>query len=219
MRLLVIEDDTELREAVLRRLRRLGHGADGAEELAEAEGFVHTYTYDVLILDRMLPDGDGVTWLEEHRTQGMTTPVLVLTALGGVSDRVAGLVAGADDYLVKPFAMDELVARIGALGRRVHAPRASQITIGRITLDTGRRAVRKDGVVLPLRPKEYAVLELLLSMKGRVVSHERLLASAWGEDQQPASNAHEVIIAALRRKLATRDLIRTVRGTGYIVDG
>ena len=215
MRVLVVEDELEIRQAVARRLRAGGHGVDEAVDGDEAESFIASYSYDVLVLDRMLPDGDSLERLERWRSGGLVTPALFLTARDQVSDRVAGFEAGADDYLVKPFAMDELVARVSALGRRGASMRPSRLEVADLVIDFSRREVRRGGVLLPLRPKEYAVLELLAGQAGRVVSRERLVAGCWGEEKSPGSNVEEVVVAALRRKLGKPPLIHTVRGVGY----
>lgn len=218
MRVLVVEDQEELRAALVRRLRTDGHGVDEAADGATAESFVQSYRYDAIVLDRMLPDGDALERLEEWRREGMSAPVLFLTARDRVEDRVAGLGAGADDYLVKPFAMDELLARLSAIARRGPAPRSAVVGVGDLEIDAGRREVRRDGVLLPLRPKEYAILELLANHAGQVVSREQIVSSCWGEDHEPLSNVEEVVIAALRRKLGKPSPIRTVRGAGYLLE-
>ncbi|MCD9085703.1 response regulator transcription factor [Stenotrophomonas sp. SY1] len=218
MRLLVLEDQSDLRESVASRLRAQGHAVDEARDLAEAESFVQSYAYDVLLLDRGLPDGDALDALLRWRQTGIVAPALFLTARDSIEDRVDGFAGGADDYLVKPFAMDELVARISAIGRRGSAIRPSTIRIADLEIDLARRAARRGGIALPLRPKEFALLQLLAERAGQVVSRQDLLAACWGEDQQPASNAEEVLIAALRRKLGDPPLLRTVRGTGYLLE-
>ncbi len=218
MRLLLLEDQTDLREAVAGRLRGHGHAVDEARDLAEAESFVRSYAYDAWVLDRMLPDGDSLATLQRWRERGITTPALLLTARDAVADRVDGFAGGADDYLIKPFAMDELMARIGAIARRGGDIRPSTIRIGDLDVDLGRREARRAGVTLPLRPKEFALLQLLAERAGHVVPRQDILAACWGEEQQPASNADEVLIATLRRKLGDPSLVRTVRGAGYLLD-
>ncbi len=218
MRVLVVEDQLEIRQAVGRRLRADGHGADEAGDGGTAESFVATYRYDVIVLDRMLPDGDALDLLQRWRARGVATPVLFLTARDLIEDRVDGFEAGADDYLVKPFAMDELMARLTAIARRGAAIRPSRIEIGDLDIDFGRHEVRRAGVLLPLRPKEYALLELLASRAGRAVSRDETVAGCWGEDHEPLSNVEEVVVAALRRKLGRPPLIRTVRGAGYLLE-
>lgn len=218
MRLLVLEDQSDLRESVAGRLRAQGHAVDEAGDLAEAESFVQSYAYDVLLLDRNVPDGDALGALLRWRQSGIVAPVLFLTARDSIKDRVEGFAGGADDYLVKPFAMDELVARVSAIGRRGGMIRPSTIHIGDLEIDLARRVTRRGGIALPLRPKEFALLQVLAERAGQVVSRQDLVAACWGEDQQPASNAEEVLIAALRRKLGNPPLLRTVRGTGYVLE-
>ena len=185
---------------------------------AAPQSFVSTYRYDVIVLDRMLPDGDALDLLRSWRSHGVTTPALFLTARDLVEDRVDGFEAGADDYLVKPFAMDELMARLTALARRAATTRPSRFELADLEIDFGRREVRRAGVLLILRPKEYSLLELLATHAGRVVSREEIVAGCWDEDHEPLSNVEEVVIAALRRKLGRPPLIRTVRGAGYLLE-
>lgn len=218
MRILITEDQVDLRQAVARRLRSIGHSVDEADSCASADDLFRIYDYAVVILDRMLPDGDSVSMLEAWRSREAMTPVLLLTARDQVNDRVAGLEAGADDYLVKPFSMDELVARITVLSRRSSNMRPSVLHAGDLEIDLGRREVRHSGTLLPLRPKEFAVLEVLVSRAGQVVSRIELLESCWDENYTASSNVEEVVVASLRRKLGNSDIIRTVRGAGYRFD-
>ncbi len=220
MRVLVVEDESELRGAIARRLRAAGHAVDEAGDLADADEQVFVNDYGAVILDRMLGAADGVERLREWRRRGDSTPVLLLTARDRVEDRVEGLEAGADDYLVKPFAMTELLARVTAISRR-HAttPGASVIMReGDLEIDGGRREVRRDGVLIPLRPKEYALLELLARRVGQVVSRGDILEACWDRAHEASSNVEEVMIASLRRKLGRPSLIHTVRGTGYLFE-
>ncbi|MFT4974308.1 MAG: two-component system copper resistance phosphate regulon response regulator CusR [Myxococcota bacterium] len=221
MRLLVVEDRAPLREAIVRRLTTLGFGVDAAETLAAARAFERSWRYDAIVLDRGMPDGDGVELLAAWRAAGVRTPVLVLTARDSIRDRVTGLESGADDYLVKPFAMAELVARIRVITRRVGEagePAPASISIGGVVLDLQKAEVRVDGVLIPLRPREFSVLEVLFQRADRVVSRGQLLEACWGEGASPDSNVEEVTVSALRRKIGKKGLIRTVRGRGYIVD-
>ncbi|MGO1072503.1 winged helix-turn-helix domain-containing protein [Lysobacter sp. CA199] len=219
MRLLVLEDQTDLRQAVAGRLRAHGHAVDEVADLADAESFVRSYAYDAFVLDRTLPDGDALASLQQWRRRGIATPALFLTARDAIEDRIDGFAGGADDYLIKPFSMDELMARIAAIGRRGGAIRPSVIRIADLEIDLGRREARRGGIALPLRPKEFALLQLLAERAGQVVPRNELIAACWGEGQEPASNAEEVLIAALRRKLGSPALLRTVRGSGYLLDG
>ena len=218
MRVLLVEDQVDLRDAVARRLRAVGHGVDVADSIGSAGEMIVIHAYDVVILDRLLPDGDTVVSLQAWRRRGLAAPVLFLTSLDRVEDRVAGLEAGADDYLVKPFAMDELLARVRAIGRRGVSTRPSVLRVADLEFDVARHEVRRSGVLLPLRPKELAVLELLLIHAGQVVRRSDIIEHCWDEYADPFSNVEEVVIASLRRKLGPPPLIRTVRGAGYLLE-
>ena len=218
MRILVVEDQPELREAIVRRLRAEGHGVDQAGDCETAEYLMSVYEHAVIVLDRMLPDGDSVDRLQAWRQRGMNVPVLLVTAKDDVSDRIDGLHSGADDYLIKPFAMEELLARVAAIGRRQSIPLASILKIADLEINLGRREVKRSGVLLALRPKEYALLELLMKRSGRVVTHSEIIDACWDEAHEPASNVDEVLVASLRRKLGQPVLIRTVRGAGYMLE-
>ncbi len=218
MRILLVEDHTELRGAVSRRLRACGHGVDEVGDGRSMVLYLREAEYQAVVLDRMLPDGDAIERIREVRAGGDATPILFLTARDRVGDRVEGLEAGADDYLVKPFAMDELVARIGAIARRRHAPRPAVLHIADLKLDLGRREARRAGVLIPLRAKEITLLELLAQQAGQVVSKAMIRESCWDVLHDPLSNVEEALIASLRRKLGKPDLIHTVRGAGYVLE-
>ncbi len=207
VRILVVEDQPELRAAVVRRLR------------AEADLLFRAHDYALVVLDRGLPDGDGLDSMRRWRRAGSSVPVLVLTARDAIADRVSGLADGADDYLVKPFAMDELVARVAVIARRGVAGSEQVSRVGDLELDHGRAQVRRAGVLLPLRPKEFAVLAYLCARPGRVISRAQLREACWDEGHEPGSNVEEVVVSALRRKLGPPALIRTRRGLGYVLDG
>ena len=218
MHILIVEDHAELRAAIARRLRAAGNSVDEVANVRDARRYLMGATYDVTILDRMLPDGDSIALLREWRAANQSTPVLLLTALDAIDDRVEGLEAGADDYLIKPFAMDELLARINVLARRGEPLRDTILRIADLEVDSGRHEVRRGGVLIPLRPKEYAVLELLAVRNRRAVSRNDILEYCWDTLESPASNVEETIIASLRRKLGEPALIKTVRGHGYKLD-
>ena len=218
MRILLAEDHTELREAIARRLRALGNSVDEVSSIREIRTYLNGAHYDVGVFDRMLPDGDSLTLLQALRTAANRTPILLLTARDRIEDRVEGLQVGADDYLVKPFAMDELLARINVLARRGEPLRDTILRIADLEVDSGRHEVRRGGVLIPLRPKEYAVLELLAVRNCRAVSRNDILEYGWDTLESPASNVEETIIASLRRKLGEPVLIKTVRGHGYKLD-
>lgn len=217
MRVLVVEDHAETRDLVARAIARDGHVVTGAATAAEARRAVAGATWDVLVVDLGLPDGDGLSLCRALRADGHDAPVLVLTAQGAVACRVECLDAGADDFLPKPFAVAELRARVRALGRRGPLPRGLVRTVGDVRLDvTARKATRGD-TVLPLTAREWAVVELLVSRGGAVVSREEILDAVWGDATDHASASLDVIVARVRRKLGG-EFIRTVRGEGYAVD-
>jgi two-component system copper resistance phosphate regulon response regulator CusR len=215
MRLLVVEDDRELGPAIAAGLRTVGFAVDHVRCRAEADLRVAVNAYDCVIADRGLPDGDALALIRTWRRAGRTVPVLVLTALGAVQDRVRGFEHGADDYLVKPFAMAELVARVRALGRRDQPPRLPEITVADLTLDVPTHRVRRGGVLLSFTAKEFAVLEALMLRAGEAVTRSELLEHCWDEMSDPASNVVDVVIRHLRRKLGPPDLIESLRGVGY----
>lgn len=215
MRVLVVEDEQLLADAVATGLRRQAMAVDVVYDGAAAMERVELNDYDVVVLDRDLPlvHGDDVC----RHMVGLGTParVLMLTASGDVSDRVAGLEIGADDYLPKPFAFSELIARVRALGRRATAPLPPVLEQAGIRLDPNRREVFRDGRELHLAPKEFAVLEVLLRAEGTVVSAEQLLEKAWDENTDPFTNVVRVTVMTLRRKLGDPPVITTVAGAGY----
>ncbi|UQU62779.1 response regulator transcription factor [Couchioplanes caeruleus] len=219
MRVLVVEDDPELGPAIAAGLRATGFATDSARLREEADLKVSVNSYDCVVADRGLPDGDALEAVRAWRGAGRTVPVLVLTALGTVEDRVAGFEHGADDYLVKPFAMAELVARVRALCRRDQPPRLPVLTVADLTLDVPRHRVRRAGVLLALTAKEFAVLEALMVRAGAAVTRSELLERCWDEMSDPASNVVDVAIRQLRRKLGPPDLIESLRGVGYRIRG
>ncbi|MDF3382217.1 MULTISPECIES: response regulator transcription factor [Sulfitobacter] len=222
MKLLVVEDDTTTSTYIVRGLREEGHAvdvvADGRDGLVQAT----TGQYDVLILDRMLPELDGLTLLKTLRGAGNTTPVLLLTAMGAVEDRIDGLNAGADDYLVKPFAFGELSARVNALARRPQAlEQETVLRAGDLTMDLISRRVTRAGQEIDLLPREFALLEHLLRRKGRVQTRTMLLEAVWDISFDPMTNVVETHISRLRAKVDRpfdSELIQTVRGAGYRID-
>lgn len=223
MRLLIAEDDAETAAFLAAELRALGHDVLCAEtgEAALAAGLESAF--DLLLLDRMLPELDGLTVLRRLRAAQVRTPALLLTALGGIADRVEGLEAGADDYLVKPFAIAELVARLHALARRA-APDAAtmRLEVGEVTLDLLRREAVRGGRAIPLQPREFALLEQLMRNAGRIVTRTMLLEQVWGFTFDPTTNIVESNLSRLRGKLNhgfPSDPIETVRGLGYRMRG
>jgi two-component system OmpR family response regulator len=222
LKILVAEDDAETRDYIERGLRELGHAvstaADGRDALFHGTG----ESFDAIILDRMLPGLDGMTILRSLRGAGVTTPVLMLTALARVEDRVEGLEAGADDYLVKPFAFTELTARLNALARRPAAVATEAVLrAGDIELNRLKREVRRGGQRIDLQPREFSLLEELMANAGRVVTRTMLLERVWDFHFDPKTNIVETHVSRLRSKLNAgfgSDPIQTVRGSGYLFD-
>ncbi len=217
MRVLVVEDDPDVRQAVVEELLDSGFAVDEAGTLVDAQVLVLANEYDCMVLDRTLPDGDSLDQLVLWRADSIATPALFLTAKDTVADRVAGFEVGGDDYLVKPFAMAELVVRVRRLCRQRAVVVPSILSLGDLELDSARREVRRSGVLLGLTGKEFALLELLLGQPGVVVSKEELVQHCWDERTDPLSNTVEVHIASLRRKLGEPGVIHTLRGAGYRV--
>lgn len=220
MRLLLVEDNDRLSEFLEKGLADAGFAVDRAGTLAEAEASLDASRFDAVILDLGLPDGDGLTLLKSRRAGGDRTPMLILTARDGVSDRVGGLNAGADDYLVKPFAMEELVARVKALLRRPGAALGVQLTLGNICLDTIGPSFIVDGKPATLTRRELALMEILLRRPGKVISRGAIEEGLYSFSDEVGSNALEVLVSRLRKKLGTfgADVnLHTVRGVGYMV--
>jgi two-component system, OmpR family, response regulator len=216
MRLLLLEDDETLGEGLRDFLRAEGHGVDWCRSLAEADA-LRGEPYDALLVDWNLPDGSGLDWLRARRRLGDALPALVLTARDRLDDRIHGLDSGADDYLVKPFAPEELAARLRAVSRRSAGSADSRLRFGRIEVDLLARAAFVDGRRAALTGREWAVLEALALRAGRIVPKTDLEKIVLGFDGELMSNALEVHVSALRRKL-DRGLIETVRHLGYRID-
>lgn len=217
MDLLVVDDSTEVLDLVQRALAREGHEVRLAATVADARRQISLARPDVMILDVALPDGTGIDLCRALRREDERFPILLLTAHGEVPQRVAGLDAGADDFLPKPFAIAELRARVRALGRRGPIDRPTAIELGTARLDlAARRAVRDDRDV-PLTAREWAVIELLVARRGRVVPRAAILEIVWGDVSDSASASLDVIMGRIRRKLGP-DALRTVRGEGYAAD-
>lgn len=215
MRVLVVEDEQLLADAVATGLRRQTMAVDVVYDGAAALERIGVNDYDVVVLDRDLPLVHGDDVCAEVVKLGLATRVLMLTASADVSDRVEGLQLGADDYLPKPFAFSELVARVRALGRRTNSPLPPVLERAGIRLDPNRREVFRDGRPVQLAPKEFAVLEVLMRGDGVVVSAEQLLEKAWDEHTDPFTNVVRVTVMTLRRKLGEPPVIITVPGSGY----
>ena len=215
MRVLIVEDHVELAQTVAAGLRREGMAVDVAQDGAQGLMQARVYEYDVIVLDRDLPEVHGDHVCEALIREGARSRVLMLTASGEIEDRVRGLALGADDYLPKPFAFAELVARIRALARRAQPALPPILQRDGLELDSAARVARRDGRRLDLSAKELAVLELLLAAQGAVLSPEQLLARAWDDAADPFSNVVKVTMSRLRRKLGNPPLIETVAGAGY----
>jgi len=215
MRILVAEDETFLADMVAEGLRAQAMAVDVAYDGAAALERLAVNDYDVLVLDRDLPEVHGDDICRQLAEQGEPLRILMLTASAAVHDRVSGLNLGADDYLAKPFAFDELVARVRALGRRSLPPLPPVLQFAGVSLDTARQQVHRDGRYVPLSRKEYAVLEVLMQARGKIVSTEELLERAWDENADPFTTVVKVTMSKLRAKLGDPPVIVTVPGSGY----
>ncbi len=215
MRLLLLEDDAILGDGLAEFLRTEGHVVDWCKRLLDVQA-LQGEPYDVLLVDWQLPDGSGLDWIRTLRRQGVRTPVVMMTARDLLDDRIKGLDSGADDYLVKPFAPEELVARLRALQRRTTGAANARVQLGEVEVDLMARAVYRQGERIDVTQREWRVLEALLQRAGRVVSKNDLEALMLGLGGELASNSLEVHISRLRRKLGA-DVIETVRGMGYRV--
>ena len=217
MRILLVEDDPDLSRQLKAALGDAGYAVDHAADGEEAQFLGETEPYDAVILDLGLPKVDGVSVLERWRRESVATPVLILTARGAWSEKVAGFDAGADDYLTKPFHTEELLARLRALLRRSAGRAELRIEHAGVSLDPSSQQVSYQGKPVPMTPKEYLLLHELLSQPGKVLTRERLAQVLYGWDEEAESNTLEVHIHHLRKKLFS-SLIRTVRGVGYLVE-
>jgi two-component system OmpR family response regulator len=222
MRILVVEDDPEVNSYIAKGLREHGHTVDTADNGKDGLFLATTEPYDVILLDRMLPEVDGLKILKTLRSTENATPVLILSALGEVDDRVEGLKSGGDDYLVKPFAFVELLARLEALGRRGQPSHVSDIVLqaGDLVMDVLARKVSRGSESIPLQAREFKLLEFLLRHKNQVVTRTMLLEHVWEYHFDPQTNVIDVHISRLRQKIDTdpsRSLITTIRGAGYTI--
>ncbi|WAL81402.1 response regulator transcription factor [Pandoraea sp. XJJ-1] len=214
MRVLLIEDEPWLGEAVRDQIEKDGHPTDFVTTLAEARRHLAVANYDLVLLDLLLPDGRGLDFLRQLRTSGSTVPVIILTALDQVSNRIAGLNAGADDYLVKPFDLSELSARVSAVSRRYSGNPNPLVRLGELRIDTAGRSVMRDAARIDLTASEWALLEALIQHPGMIVSRSRLEDRLYSFNEEIGSNAIEVHMSRLRKKLGA-DVIETLRGLGY----
>jgi two-component system, OmpR family, response regulator len=221
MRVLVIEDDRETAQFLQKALKESGHRADAAHDGEEGLALAREGGYEVLIVDRMLPRLDGLAVVRMLRSEGMRTPVLILSALGEVDDRVKGLRAGGDDYLTKPYAFSELLARVEALVRRGDPhEQQTRLVVGDLMLDRLSHRVTRGGEVVALQPREYRLLEYLMRNAGQVVTRTMLLEHVWDYHFDPQTNVIDVHISRLRAKIDKnfeKPLLQTVRGAGYVI--
>lgn len=221
MHILVVEDDTEVASYLCKGLREHGHVVDEAHDGKDGLFLALSEQFDVMIIDRMLPNVDGLTIIRSVRQAGIHTPVLILSALGQVDDRVTGLREGGDDYLVKPFAFSELIARLEVLGRR-RSPDATQqqtrLVVGDLEMDLLSRRVTRAGKPIDLQPREFALLEFLMRHAGQVVTRTMLLENVWDYHFDPQTNVIDVHVSRLRQKIDREfdtELLQTIRGAGY----
>ena len=217
VRILVVEDEPDLADVLQKALREAGYAVDAAADGDDGLFKAESWDYDVVVLDIMLPGRDGWSFLSELR-RSKKTPVLMLTARDGVQDRIRGLDLGADDYLVKPFALSELLARLRALIRRAHGDATTVIEIGEVAIDVAARTIRKGGQSVTLTPREYALVELLAMRRGKLVTRTALYEHLFDENDDTLSNLIDVHVSNVRKKLG-KDFITTRRGEGYIIDG
>ncbi len=220
MRILVVEDEKRIQDFLLRGLQSGGYAVDVAGNGASALDMVHATEYDLVILDLMLPDMDGLTVLEKLRNRKVSPPVLILSARDAVDDRVKGLELGADDYMVKPFAFVELLARVRALLRRGQ-PIPERLQVGELVLDCIRRKVTRNGENIELAPKDFSILEYMMRNRGRPLSRTMIVEHVWDMDYDGLTNIVDVYIRHLRSKIDDRfpaKMIHTVRGIGYMLD-
>ena len=216
MRVLIVEDDMGIASGLAATLKAAGYAVDVCGTLGQASAALQVETFDLVLLDLNLPDGDGIDWLRRLRAGGQPMPVLIMTARDALPDRVAGLDQGADDYLVKPFEPEELLARMRVALRRSEGRASPVLHHGDLEVDPAGRTVRRAGQPVTLRAKEFALLMVLLRASGQVVTRQRLEEALYGFDEALESNALEVHMHHLRRKLG-EGLVKTVRGVGYYV--
>lgn len=214
MRILLVEDNPVLGEAVVDQLTDDGHATDWAKTLAEAEAIARVTDYNLVLLDLMLPDGQGLDLLKGFRRRGDLSPVIILTAKDQVSDRIAGLNAGADDYLVKPFDLDELSARVSAVARRYHGNPNPLLELGPLQVDLSAHSLFREGKSVELTAREWALFEGLIQRPGHLLTKSQLEDRLYAYGTEIESNTIEVYISRIRKKLG-RDSIETVRGMGY----
>lgn len=220
MRILLVEDENSLRKVVQRRLEQENYGVDSTGDGLDAISYIDAGCYDCILLDIMLPGASGLDVLQYLRGKKITTPVLLLTAKDSIQDRVKGLDTGADDYLTKPFSLEELSARVRAMLRRGTEDKSPLLTVGDLTMDIAARRVFRGGVEIELTSKEYALLEYMMRNAGQVLTREQIVEHVWNFDFEYDSNIVDVYMRYLRRKIDTpfsRKSLHTIRGHGYTI--
>ena len=220
MRVLVVEDEKKTASFIRKALQTEGHAVDVLHDGTQALAAVSTTPFDVVVLDVMLPGRDGLSVVRQMRDKKISTPVLLLTARGEVGERVEGLNAGADDYLSKPFALEELIARVRALGRRNADTKSTMLRVGDLTLDTLTRKVKRGETPIDLARREYLLLEFLMRSTGRICGRMAIVEKVWDYDFDPGTNLVDVYIMRLREKIDADfepKLLQTVRGVGYVL--
>lgn len=220
MRVLVVEDAKDMNRLIVKTLTRAGYSVDGCYNGEEALDFLAGAEYDAILLDVMMPKLDGYALLEKLRSQGMDTPVLFLTARDAISDRVKGLDLGADDYLVKPFDFEELLARIRAMTRKKSGKKSNVFTLGDLQVDAQSHTVTRGGKEINLLPKEFTILEYMIRNQGTVLSREQLENQIWNYERSGSSNNIDVYISKLRKKIdgeGQNRLLHTIRGVGWVL--
>ena len=221
MRILIVEDDTQTADFICQGLRQNGHTVDHADNGEDGLHLALTEEYDVLVLDRMLPKRDGLSIIKQLRDKGIKTPALILSALGDVDHRVEGLEAGGDDYLVKPYAFTELLARLQALVRRAQPEQTeTQLKVADLTMNLIKHQVSRAGKIINLQPREFTLLEVLMRHANEVVTRTMLLEKVWDYHFDPQTNIIDVHISRLRNKIDKdfdTPLLQTVRGAGYMI--
>ena len=217
MKILVVEDEIDLNNVIVKHLKKDGYSVDSAFNGEEAMDFTAVARYDLIVLDIMMPVMDGLTFLQKSRAAKLATPVLILTAKDEVDDVVKGLDAGADDYLVKPFAFKELLARARTLIRRNSGSAANEIYAGELKIDLSKKSVELGGQNIELTGKEYEILEFLMLNKGRILTRDQIKEHVWDFDYTGGSNVIDVLIKNIRKKLGESEIIQTKRGLGYVI--
>lgn len=220
MKILVVEDTRDMNLLIVKALKKAGYSVDGCYNGEEARDYLIGAEYDAILLDIMMPKLNGYELLEELRAKGVNTPVLFLTARDTVADRVKGLDLGADDYLIKPFDFDELLARIRAMTRKHSGKKSNQFTLSDLVVDTEQHTASRGGVNIPLLPKEFTIIEYMIRNQGIVLSREQLENQIWNYEYSGSSNNIEVYMSRLRKKIDSDyeiKLIHTIRGVGWVL--